>query len=146
MNKKLKKHLKVFSYINIIMFSVSTTKKFLNQTNALLTESNHLVVDRFVELLLEKFDNIDKSELEQVAFTLKDEVSEEHLSNVLQKKKKKNGVKRAPTEYNLFVKEQMQKLKEDSPDLKNKELMAKAASLWQEHKESKLQMGEQKVV
>ena len=128
------------------MFSVSTTKKFLNQTNTLLTESNHLVVDRFVELLLEKFDNIDKSELEQVAFTLKDEVNEEHLSNVLQKKKKRNGVKRAPTEYNLFVKDQMQKLKEDSPDLKNKELMAKAAALWQIHKENKLQMEVQKVV
>ena len=37
------------------MYSISDAKKFLNQTNALLVQSNNLVIDKFVELVLEKF-------------------------------------------------------------------------------------------
>ena len=126
------------------MYTVSTTRKFLNQTNQLLIESNNLVVDKFVELILEKFDNVNKEDLEQVAFSLKDEINNDHISNVLQRKKKRNGPKRPPTEYNLFVKEQMLKVKNENPKLENKELLGQAAKLWNIHKENKLKMNEQK--
>lgn len=160
------------------MYTTGSVRKFLNNTNALLHESNENVVDRCIEMILDKFANLDpnpdqepnldsdfvsksyldkfevnKSELEQLAFSLKDEITKDHLSNSLQKKKKRNAKKRNPTEYNLFVKEQMNKLKEQNPDLVNKELMIQAARLWNEQKELKLKNGqkdeqnnEQKVV
>ena len=80
------------------MYSVSSAKKFLNQTNSLLVESNSEVIDKFSKLILEKFDNINKDELEQLAFSLKDDIGNEHLSNVFNKKKKRNLPKRPPTE------------------------------------------------
>ena len=46
------------------MYSVSSAKKFLNQTNSLLVESNSEVIDKFSKLILEKFDNINKDELD----------------------------------------------------------------------------------
>ena len=57
------------------MYSISDAKKFLNQTNTLLVESNNLVIDKFVESVLQKFDSVDKDELEQLAFSLKDEIN-----------------------------------------------------------------------
>ena len=118
------------------MYSVSTAKKFLNQTNSLLVESNSEVIDKFSKLILEKFDNINKDELEQLAFSLKDEIGNEHLSNVFNKKKKKNVQKRPPTAYNLFIKDNMATLKSENPDMPNNLLMKKAAELWREHKEA----------
>jgi|TARA_B110000259_G_scaffold164876_2_gene191275 hypothetical protein len=119
------------------MYSVSDAKKFLNQTNILLVDSNNLVIDKFVTLVLEKFDNIDKDNLEQLAFSLKDEINNDHLSNVFSKKKKRTGPKRAPTLYNLFIKEHMGSLKKENPDMKNNLLMKKAAELWGEEKKKK---------
>ena len=121
------------------MYSTSNVRKFLNASNTLLLESNQQTIDRFVEVLIEKVDNIDKDVLDQVVFSVKDELSNEHITNVLQKKKKRNAVKRPPTEYNLFIKENMNTLKTNNPELKNKELMAKAAELWNQHKAAKLQ-------
>lgn len=118
------------------MYSVSSAKKFLNQTNSLLVESNSEVIDKFSKLILEKFDNINKDELEQLAFSLKDEIGNEHLSNVFNKKKKKNVQKRPPTAYNLFIKDNMATLKSENPDMPNNLLMKKAAELWREHKET----------
>ena len=116
------------------MYSVSDAKKFLNQTNTLLVISNNLVIDKFVEKLLEKFDNLNKDELEQLAFSLKDQINNDHLSNVFNKKKKRTGPKRPPTVYNLFIKENMATLKRENPDMKNNMLMKKAAELWKEKK------------
>ena len=42
--------------------------------------------------------------------------------------------KRQPTAYNLFMKEQMEKLKEDGSSLTGKEKMQKIAELWKEKK------------
>jgi hypothetical protein len=116
------------------MYSVSSAKKFLNQTNSLLVESNSEVIDKFSKLILEKFDNINKDELEQLAFSLKDDIGNEHLSNVFNKKKKRNLPKRPPTEYNLFIKDNMATLKSENPDMPNNLLMKKAAEKWREHK------------
>lgn len=49
-------------------------------------------------------------------------------------KKKKDVVKKNPSAYNLFIKEAMTKLKEEEPELKNKDLLTRAAKLWQEEK------------
>tara|TARA_B110000259_G_scaffold185917_1_gene236003 strand:- start:4296 stop:4685 length:390 start_codon:yes stop_codon:yes gene_type:complete len=121
------------------MYSISDAKKFLNQTNALLVQSNNLVIDKFVELVLEKFNDVDKEELEQLAFGLKDEINNEHLTNVFSKKKKRTGPKRPPTLYNLFIKEHMSSLKKEHPEMKNNMLMKRAAELWGEEKKKKLE-------
>ena len=121
------------------MYSTSNVRKFLNASNTLLLESNQQTIDRFVEVLLEKVNDIDTDLLDQVVFSVKDELSNEHITNVLQKKKKRNAVKRPPTQYNLFIKEHMNTLKTNNPELKNKELMIEAAALWNQHKAEKLQ-------
>lgn len=121
------------------MYTTSNVRKFLNASNTLILESNENVINKFTEMILEKLENndnkIDKSQLEQLAFTLKDEITKDHLSNSLQKKKKRDGPKRAPSAYNIFVKEKMGSLKTENPDLKHTELMVKAAELWNKHKE-----------
>jgi len=52
------------------------------------------------------------------------------------KVKTEDGEKRRPSKYNIFVKEQMRKIKEENPNKDNKEIMSIAASLWKEHKEA----------
>ena len=70
------------------MYTTANVRKFLNASNVLMLESNENVINKFTEMILEKFENIDKTQLEQLAFTLKDDISKEHLSQSLQKKKK----------------------------------------------------------
>lgn len=120
------------------MYTTANVRKFLNASNSLMLESNENVINKFTEMILEKFEDIDKTQLEQLAFTLKDDISKEHLSQSLQKKKKRDGPKRAPSAYNIFIKDTMGLLKTEYPDLKHTELMVKAAKLWNEHKEEKL--------
>lgn len=117
------------------MYTTSSVRKFLNASNSLILESNETTINRFTEMILEKYENIDRNELEQLAFTLKDEIAKDHLSNSLQKKKKREGPKRAPSAYNLFVKEQISKLKVEHPDTKYTELMVMASKLWNKQKE-----------
>ena len=45
-------------------------------------------------------------------------------------------VKRAPTAFNLFVKEKIGELRKAEPGLKQKEYMTKAAEAWNEYKEA----------
>jgi len=120
------------------MYTTANVRKFLNASNTLMLESNENVINKFTEMILEKFENIDKTQLEQLAFTLKDDISKEHLSQSLQKKKKRDGPKRPPSAYNIFIKENMNTLKIKYPELKHTELMVKAAILWNESKEDKL--------
>ena len=120
------------------MYTTANVRKFLIASNSLMLESNENVINKFTEMILEKFEDIDKTQLEQLAFTLKDDISKEHLSQSLQKKKKRDGPKRAPSAYNIFIKDTMGSLKTKFPDLKHTELMVKAAKLWNEHKEEKL--------
>lgn len=120
------------------MYTTTNVRKFLNASNSLILESNQNVINKFTEMILEKFENIDKTQLEQLAFTLKDDISKDHLSNSLQKKKKRDGPKRAPSAYNIFIKENIILLKNEFPELKHTELMVKAAILWNKNKEEKL--------
>lgn len=45
-----------------------------------------------------------------------------------------NTEKREPSKYNLFVKDEMLRLKAEHPDKSNKEIMSMAAALWKESK------------
>ena len=58
---------------NILSFKynyvyTANVRKFLNASNTLMLESNENVINKFTEMILEKFENIDKTQLEQLAF------------------------------------------------------------------------------
>jgi len=49
-------------------------------------------------------------------------------------KKKENVTKKEPSKYNIFIKKNMKQLKEDNPDMSNKEILKIAAEEWQKEK------------
>ena len=52
------------------------------------------------------------------------------------KKKKTAGEKKEPSPYNLFIKDEIQKIKQENPDVDRKQLMSLAAARWKDHKAS----------
>tara|TARA_B100001540_G_scaffold317666_1_gene352007 strand:+ start:5403 stop:5834 length:432 start_codon:yes stop_codon:yes gene_type:complete len=85
------------------------------------------IIDKFVELI-----DVNKD------YTCKE------LTNILSeayklvtKGNKKTKTTKAPTKYNLFVKENISKLKMENPTLSRQELMKKVSELWQEEKNKK---------
>ena len=58
----------------------------------------------------------------------------EAFKSTKKSKKGEGEEKRQPSKYNIFVKEQMLKIKQENPTKDNKEIMSIAASLWKEHK------------
>tara|TARA_Y100000389_G_scaffold112008_1_gene109052 strand:- start:1278 stop:1589 length:312 start_codon:yes stop_codon:yes gene_type:complete len=63
---------------------------------------------------------------------LKDILSESYKDI---KDKKKNNVKKLPSKYNIFIKEEIVKLKaENNENLNNKDILKQAASNWKKQK------------
>ena len=52
------------------------------------------------------------------------------------KKSKSSSEKREPSKYNIFVKNEMMRLKAEQPEKSNKEIMSMAAALWNKSKET----------
>jgi hypothetical protein len=67
---------------------------------------------------------------------LKKILAEIYKATTAKKKKDPNAEKKAPSAYNLFVKEQMITLKKENPDMDNKKIMSEAAILWKSYKEN----------
>lgn len=68
------------------------------------------------------------------------EQANEDLKNSLHKIMKQNNIKapkkhRKPTEYNIFVKETIKKLREENSEIPHNKLFKKASELWKEKKE-----------
>lgn len=59
----------------------------------------------------------------------------EVYTEVKNQKKKTQGEKKAPNAYNLFIKENMSKIKAENPSLETKDVMKKAAELWKKQKD-----------
>jgi hypothetical protein len=60
------------------------------------------------------------------------------IDNVYKETKEKMVVpKKAPSEYNNFVKEKNKELKEKHPEMNNTEIFKKTAELWNEYKKNK---------
>jgi hypothetical protein len=49
--------------------------------------------------------------------------------------KKKGGEKKEPSKYNIFIKEEIARIREENPSVDNKLLMSLAAARWKDHKE-----------
>jgi hypothetical protein len=50
------------------------------------------------------------------------------------KKSKDNVEKKEPSQYNIFIKDEMNKIRKESPDVDNKKLMSMAAARWSDYK------------
>lgn len=48
--------------------------------------------------------------------------------------KKKPTEKKEPSKYNIFIREEIHRMKKENPEIDNKQLMSLAASKWKEHK------------
>lgn len=64
---------------------------------------------------------------------LKKLLSESYKSS---SKKEKSGQKREPSKYNIFVKNEILRLRTENPETNIKDLMVKAASNWKESKKT----------
>lgn len=64
---------------------------------------------------------------------LKKLLSESYKSKT--KKKASTGEKKAPSAYNIFIRDEIARIKKETPNVNNTEFMSIAASRWREHKE-----------
>tara|TARA_B000000475_G_C15841950_1_gene384333 strand:+ start:369 stop:689 length:321 start_codon:yes stop_codon:yes gene_type:complete len=85
-----------------------------------------VIIDTFVS-------NIDM-ENEYNLNELKTKLTESY--KLIKTKKKSVGVKKNPSKYNIFVKEEMSKIKLEYPNYSNKEILGLAAKKWQEQKKN----------
>lgn len=122
------------------MYKLTDAKRAINSINYIIKEANNYVVDLLKDSILNQIelDTKQKEQLEQVLFNIKDQISESNLLTTIQDKKKSKKINRAPSEYNLFIKDNIASVRENNPDLNNKEVLSKVAILWNEHKIEKL--------
>jgi hypothetical protein len=92
--------------------------------------SKKINTKKIIDTFVSNVDNTKEYSLEE----LKKLLTETYKSS--KKSKKVGGEKRTPSKYNIFIKEQMLKIKEENPTKNNKEIMSVAASKWKEHKEA----------
>lgn len=82
-----------------------------------------------------KFTPEEVLELVSKAFLTANDDIKSTFTSVKSGKKKKDGPKRPPTAYNLYIKEKMEELKKKNSDIAPKDLMAEAAKNWPNDKE-----------
>tara|TARA_Y100000389_G_scaffold144868_1_gene143302 strand:+ start:137 stop:511 length:375 start_codon:yes stop_codon:yes gene_type:complete len=121
------------------MYNLNTAKKAVNGLNNIIKESNDKIINDFVNKIFDDLDLSDEQieKINQISYNIKDDISKANLLNLLQKKKKREGPKKPPTEYNLFIQKKMPGLKEEFPNEKQSILLSKAAKLWNEEKNKK---------
>ena len=119
------------------MYKLTDAKRAVNSINYIITEANNYVVDLTKNSILEnlELDDKQKEELEQIFFNIKDQISENSLLATIQDKKKRKKINRQPSAYNLFIKDNIASVREQNPDLNNKEVLSKVAKLWNKKKE-----------
>ena len=105
------------------------TKKVISIFNSYIDDNTFYTLDEyknFISLSYKKANEKHKKK-SQVSKNTEKSNSEEGTEC-------KNRIKKEPTKYNIFVKNEMLRLKETSNDLPYKELMKLAAKNWNEHK------------
>ena len=128
------------------MYKLTDAKRAVNSINHIIKEANNYLVDLTKNSILEQIelDDKQKEQLEQVFFNIKDQISENNLLTTIQDKKKRKKINRVPSEYNLFIKENISIVREQYPELNNKQVLSKVATLWNEHKIEKLKLNSNK--
>tara|TARA_B100001769_G_C21844331_1_gene458016 strand:- start:360 stop:725 length:366 start_codon:yes stop_codon:yes gene_type:complete len=114
------------------MYKLTDAKRAINSINHVIQEANNYLIDLTKDSILEEIELSDnqKEQLEQVLFNIKDKIAENSLLTTIQDKKKRKNINRKPSAYNIFIKENISKVREENPKLNNKEALAKTAELW----------------
>lgn len=93
------------------------TKKFIDEFNRQVDLTKKYKLEEIKKILSDIFKNTKKNKRTKL----------DSNGNVIKKK---------PSLYNLFIKDNMEKIKKENPDIKDhKELLKKAAQLWKIEKE-----------
>lgn len=124
------------------MYKLTDAKRAINSINHIIKEANNYVVDLTKNSIMDEIelDDKQKEKLEQIFFNIKDQISENNLLSKIQDKKKRKKINREPSAYNLFIKEHIALVKEENPNLNNKEALSKAAILWNEKKMGEIKL------
>lgn len=101
----------------------------------LVEEIHKVLTDKDETDLLENLEEFLSDIVSNVKDNLKEESKKAAKAATGKKVKDPNAPKRAPSEYNNFIKEHMATLKLENQDAKPKELMAMAVAEWNSHKE-----------
>jgi len=119
------------------MYKLTDAKRAVNSINFIITEANNYVVDLTKNSILENLELNDKQkeQLEQTFFNIKDQISENSLLATIQDKKKRKKINRPPSAYNLFIRDNIASVREQNPNLNNKQVLSKVAQLWNIQKE-----------
>ena len=110
------------------------SKKVLSSLNALVVEKRKDALEKFSLYVKTNMSELDQDKFDQLMYQFLDTLHNDPDVFTSTKSKKKEKSSRPPTKYNLFVRSKMQELKAEFPELKNTDLMSKAASLWKENK------------
>ena len=117
-----------------------TTSDIITEFNTLIDNDTEYTLKEMKTILTDIYNTNNGKKI----YKKKVQNSDDDVNDTDNKKKKtvkldKDGnvkQKRAPTAYNLFVKERMGELKKENPELKGSELMKMAAGDWKIKKES----------
>ena len=122
------------------MYKLTDAKRAINSINHVIQEANNYLIDLTKDSILEEIELSDnqKEQLEQVLFNIKDKIAENSLLTTIQDKKKRKNINRKPSAYNIFIKENISKVREENPKLNNKEALSKTAELWRISKKKNL--------
>jgi hypothetical protein len=119
------------------MYKYTDAKKTINSIDNIIKDSNYYTIQTIEDKLLNdsELDDKSKDKISQVIFSVKDEIDQQSLLELIAQKKKKKKFTRQPTEYNFFIKDNLPIVKEQNPDLNYKEVLSKVAELWNKQKE-----------
>ncbi len=115
---------------------MTSVKKILGCLTALTQEAKLETVEKVHLFLSERLEGVNKDLLEKALLEFKDTVAADPDPFSTVKTKTKPKTPRPPTAYNLFIKDTMEKLKKEHPDMANTSLMSLAATKWNEFKQS----------
>ena len=116
------------------MTTQTSTQIFLNEYTNLIDTEKEYTPSELRKLVTEVYNTINGN---KPSYTKKSKVEPSKAKK--QKREPKldsdgNVVKRPPTKYNIFVKDNIGKVKEENPELSRHELMKKVAFMWKTQK------------
>jgi len=109
--------------------SLSEPVTAVTTSGSKVSKTNHIkkIIDTFVE----RVDVTKEYTLDELKKLIIDS-----FKSCKKKKSRDSTEKKEPSKYNIFIKEEMSKIRKESPDVDNKKLMSLAAARWNEHKQT----------
>ena len=112
--------------------TTTQTQLFLNQYITLIDTEKEYTPSELRKLVTEVYNTINGKQTTKKSNTEPSKAKKQKREPKLDSDG--NVVRRAPTEYNIFVKNNIGKVKEENPELSRQELMKKVAFMWKTQK------------